>query len=198
MPWLEIVLIGLLLFWLYTMHLDEYSAWNLFRKRRRWKRRVEQGLNDGTLVELPPGTYERVRHTPGVSEHLSRYDSWLRSDKGEYYIKRPGETVTVENGKALFSLESVPVALEPVAPTGSSSRRRESYATYLRSPEWKARRQQALERAGHRCQICNRSDRLEVHHRSYRNIFNESPDDLTVLCARCHRKFHQAGNMPER
>ena len=28
---------------------------------------------------------------------------------------------------------------------------------------------------------------LEAHHRTYVNLFNEQPGDLTALCRRCHR-----------
>jgi hypothetical protein len=65
-----------------------------------------------------------------------------------------------------------------------------SYTEYLRSPEWKARRAAALAKAGHRCQLCNRAKRLQVHHRTYERIGQEAPSDLTVLCADCHEHFH--------
>ena len=61
-----------------------------------------------------------------------------------------------------------------------------NYHDYLLSPEWQARKVQALEAAGHRCQVCNSLDMLEVHHRTYERIGREEPGDLTVLCAICH------------
>ena len=64
------------------------------------------------------------------------------------------------------------------------------YHAYLASPEWRQRREQALWRAGHRCQTCNSSDTLDVHHRTYARFRNEDPEDLTVLCRSCHEKFH--------
>ena len=64
-----------------------------------------------------------------------------------------------------------------------------NYHAYLRTPQWQARRQAALKRADYRCQICNSSDRLEVHHRTYDNIGNELPGDLTVLCHSCHELY---------
>lgn len=60
------------------------------------------------------------------------------------------------------------------------------YQTYLRSRRWKARAERAKRRAGYRCQICNSSMNLEVHHRTYERLGYEADDDLTVLCARCH------------
>lgn len=66
----------------------------------------------------------------------------------------------------------------------------ESYQTYLESDEWKKRRELALEAAGRHCQVCNGSDRLEVHHRTYARVRAELPEDLIVLCRECHGTFH--------
>ena len=64
------------------------------------------------------------------------------------------------------------------------------YAEYLQSDAWRERRDAALERAGHRCQLCNSDAPLHVHHRTYDRLGAELPQDLTVLCEHCHQKFH--------
>jgi hypothetical protein len=64
------------------------------------------------------------------------------------------------------------------------------YQEYLKTPEWRAKREWALERAGHRCQVCNCAGRLHVHHRTYENLGHELPTDLTVLCEACHGLYH--------
>lgn len=64
------------------------------------------------------------------------------------------------------------------------------YEEYLRSEAWAEQRRSALFFARNRCQLCNSQDRLEVHHRTYERLGNESPEDLTVLCWSCHKKFH--------
>lgn len=64
------------------------------------------------------------------------------------------------------------------------------YAAYLQSAEWQEKRHAALDRADHRCQLCNRSTRLHVHHRTYERRGHELPGDLIVLCADCHKLFH--------
>lgn len=66
---------------------------------------------------------------------------------------------------------------------------------YLRSEKWKAKRQEALEGADHRCQVCNSPHELEVHHRTYEHWGNEQPGDLTVLCRTCHCLFHAGGRI---
>lgn len=74
-----------------------------------------------------------------------------------------------------------------------------SYAEYLASPEWKARRAAALKRAGHRCQLCAYSGRnLDVHHNNYNAIGNEAPGDLVVLCKLCHARHHMNRRPKER
>jgi hypothetical protein len=69
------------------------------------------------------------------------------------------------------------------------------YTDYLLTPEWQHRRLDQLDRAGYRCQMCNREPRkgnpLHVHHRTYANRGNERPGDLIVLCKNCHFAFHE-------
>lgn len=72
------------------------------------------------------------------------------------------------------------------------------YRTYLDSDAWRDRRRHLLRRVGYRCQVCNGSGRLDVHHRTYVRLGHEHPEDLTVLCRTCHRLFHGAGYIEER
>lgn len=60
------------------------------------------------------------------------------------------------------------------------------YHGYIQSPEWKEKAEAAKKRAGYRCQICNRRGKLEAHHRTYERLGQELPEDITVLCDRCH------------
>jgi len=64
------------------------------------------------------------------------------------------------------------------------------YDEYLQTSHWHSKRYQALDRAKHRCQLCNSSKRLDVHHRTYENLGHEEPEDLIVLCRKCHEHFH--------
>lgn len=62
---------------------------------------------------------------------------------------------------------------------------------YYHSREWQVKRAFALNRANHKCQRCGASHSLEVHHWSYDRLYNEDPEDLEVLCKRCHLKADQ-------
>jgi len=69
---------------------------------------------------------------------------------------------------------------------------------YLRSEHWRTVRQGALERADHRCQVCNGDKHLDVHHRTYERLGAELDHDLTVLCRTCHSVFHDRKRNPKK
>ncbi|MDU5111970.1 MAG: HNH endonuclease signature motif containing protein [Clostridium sp.] len=69
-------------------------------------------------------------------------------------------------------------------------KRKIEYKEYLNGEHWKEIRLKALDRAGNRCQLCCKTDNLNVHHNTYENIGNEDLKDLVVLCRECHAKFH--------
>lgn len=64
------------------------------------------------------------------------------------------------------------------------------YDEYLASEHWKLVSDEAKERDGHRCRICNSDGTLHVHHRTYERRGRERPEDVITLCAECHRLFH--------
>ena len=62
------------------------------------------------------------------------------------------------------------------------------YQTYLRSPEWKAKRQEKLDSCQQKCECeggCCR-EASQIHHLHYDTLGNESLEDLQALCAKCH------------
>jgi len=66
----------------------------------------------------------------------------------------------------------------------------QSYKEYLLSDKWDSKKKKVLERAKHRCQICNSEKRIEVHHRKYPKVLGTEPIcDLTVLCHSCHELY---------
>jgi hypothetical protein len=68
--------------------------------------------------------------------------------------------------------------------------RKEEYHNYLKSPEWKAFRKLAFEHYGRKCSECDRTKTLQIHHKTYDNIFNEKLEDVVVLCEYHHKKVH--------
>ncbi len=76
-------------------------------------------------------------------------------------------------------------------PVPEKPNRKQEYDAYLHSSVWQEKREKALTRDGHRCRLCNSSNRLNVHHRCYPKILGTEPlEDLITLCMKCHEKFH--------
>jgi len=82
--------------------------------------------------------------------------------------------------------------------------RRIKYEAYLQySPKWKRIRKLKLLNADYACEKCGYrmfdeigeynidKRKLDVHHKTYERLFNELPDDLMVLCRKCHAEHHQ-------
>ncbi len=77
------------------------------------------------------------------------------------------------------------------------------YDAYLLSTKWKAVRAWAMQRASGQCQghvppfhalyggfRCSNKRRLQVHHLTYERLGAELPEDVVVLCGRCHAITH--------
>lgn len=85
---------------------------------------------------------------------------------------------------------------KPKLKTGKSFKKvtpeqRAQYHKYLNSAQWKEKRKFALEFYGNRCGLCGSKYDLEIHHRSYKNIFRELMEDLMILCETCHKRHHR-------
>lgn len=64
------------------------------------------------------------------------------------------------------------------------------YQEYLQSSQWKEFRKKAFEHYGRRCSKCGTEKDLQVHHKTYVNIFNELLDDVMILCRTHHEEIH--------
>ena len=66
------------------------------------------------------------------------------------------------------------------------------YYDFLETPYWKAVSEKVKSRANYKCQICNSSNNLCAHHRSYANHGDEvhNLNDLICICKDCHTKHH--------
>ncbi len=67
---------------------------------------------------------------------------------------------------------------------------REEYEVYLKSDDWAARRNGALERAAYVCQVCEHFPATQVHHIHYDRIGVELEPDLLAVCSFCHGLLH--------
>ena len=72
-----------------------------------------------------------------------------------------------------------------------------AYRKLLSRPEWKAKRIECLDNAGHRCERCGNDRNLQVHHPHYeKNRMPWEYDNLVVLCASCHQAEHTVKHGP--
>ncbi len=74
------------------------------------------------------------------------------------------------------------------------------YENYMKSDEWKAKREERLQLDDQRCVCCGRPNGLQkdgvtpilqVHHIHYKNLGHESMEDIVSVCSGCHRKLHR-------
>lgn len=72
----------------------------------------------------------------------------------------------------------------------SAKTKRANYKKYMSSAAWRKTRQEALKRAGYKCEVCGATKNLHVHHLTYKNFTHEQPEDLKVLCQYHHRAVH--------
>lgn len=64
------------------------------------------------------------------------------------------------------------------------------YQNYLLSNEWAQLKIDIYEARGRKCEQCGNTRQLHIHHLTYKNIYNEEPEDLIILCKPCHEKEH--------
>jgi 5-methylcytosine-specific restriction endonuclease McrA len=69
------------------------------------------------------------------------------------------------------------------------NRDKTEYLEYLYSDEWLEKRKQIHQR-DRICVRCGSNENLQVHHKTYNNLYNENLDDLELLCERCHQVEH--------
>ncbi len=65
-----------------------------------------------------------------------------------------------------------------------------TYFEYLCTDHWIAIRAVAIREAGFQCELCGSGIKIEVHHKNYKRLGNETLKDLIVLCKKCHKGKH--------
>lgn len=64
------------------------------------------------------------------------------------------------------------------------------YQLHLTSPEWMDFRAEIFKQRGFKCELCKSKKNLQLHHLTYKNLGNEQPEDVMILCEVCHSKAH--------
>ena len=63
------------------------------------------------------------------------------------------------------------------------------YERYLKSDHWECVRTRCISR-WKTCCLCNSSEDLQVHHRTYKRLGAELDEDVVLLCDDCHARHH--------
>lgn len=81
---------------------------------------------------------------------------------------------------------------ERMTPENTEALRAMPYKEFLNTIYWDIVRTYVRYRRGHACELCNSTEHLQVHHRTYEHRGEEYQflSDLILLCRNCHAKFH--------
>ena len=69
------------------------------------------------------------------------------------------------------------------------------YENYLLSKEWAQIKLDLYIIRGRKCEVCAGERSLQIHHLTYKRIYNEEPEDLVILCRKCHVQAHKKDNV---
>ncbi len=53
-----------------------------------------------------------------------------------------------------------------------------------------------MQRDQYQCLLCGKTEKLNVHHTTYKHLFNENIDELKTLCSDCHTNLHKQLGFP--
>ena len=72
--------------------------------------------------------------------------------------------------------------------SGARHSGRHDYNCHIGSTKWKRFRCEVIKQRGNRCEHCGHvSAYLELHHKHYHSLGSEQPDDVELLCPKCHK-----------
>ena len=67
---------------------------------------------------------------------------------------------------------------------------------YLLSDHWKKLKARKYKQVGRKCEKCDTTKKLQVHHLEYRSVFDVQLGDLQVLCDDHHKEAHGLSHKP--
>jgi nucleoside 2-deoxyribosyltransferase len=134
------------------------------------------------------GTYLEIGYASALEKPIFIFCSAVAPKQG-----KEGEHGVMNCNDDLWFIKRAGVMLDKLEiPECLLEYPKSKYNQYLESDKWKEIARMKRNEAGGRCQLCNdNKGRLNVHHRTYDNIYQEKMDDLIVLCDKCHTKFHE-------
>lgn len=105
-------------------------------------------------------------------------------------------------GTPVKSIEAVVISYNSKINPNSSYKKRklnqsEQYKELLQTEEWRCFRNKVIELHNHKCDKCDETENLQVHHKAYRGKDKQRRlpwgyffDDMEVLCEKHHAEAH--------
>lgn len=75
-----------------------------------------------------------------------------------------------------------------------------NYNNYINSKSWFLKKKEIYAQKGYFCERCgeNRKGFINVHHKHYRTLGDETKKDVAILCRNCHSEYHKVfGKEPD-
>jgi 5-methylcytosine-specific restriction endonuclease McrA len=66
----------------------------------------------------------------------------------------------------------------------------DEYRAYINSIEWRAFRAGLIAARGSQCEECGQPGSVDGHHLTYKRFRHELPEDVKLLCRKCHEAKH--------
>ena len=84
--------------------------------------------------------------------------------------------------------------MQEVPPDGGARHSsRHDYNFHIASAEWQRFKCEVIKQRGNRCERCGQvSASLELHHLHYHSLGSEQPEDVELLCPKCHKGADEA------
>ena len=138
-----------------------------------------------------------IDNLPAGSKVLGKAPGGHRCDhcgKGRHVfrIKLPGEEEAAERhfhcaGQYWRNTREVRPDSGAVRHSGS-----DDYNCHIGSTDWERLKREIIKQRGNRCERCGVSGYLELHHKHYHSLGSEQPDDVELLCPKCHKAADDA------
>jgi len=72
-----------------------------------------------------------------------------------------------------------------------------NYQLYIKCRDWRRKCRRFKAAVGNKCEICESTVSVQVHHRHYRTLGRETQADVKVLCGDCHRLEHETDGVKQ-
>ena len=134
------------------------------------------------VIGIDPSFIDEIAEKPGFCDAMIKC-GWITTNERDELVNANFERHFPQTAKVRADKGRATSA------KGQAAKKR--YAAYRATPEWQAKREEALRHYGGSCSECKATDGLEIHHLHYKTLGHEDVvKDLRVLCRDCHQKTH--------